>query len=396
LAYRDFAREPRISLCFVLALTAVLAPLLVLFGLKSGLVATMAQRLVESPHNREIVAVGARRYDASWFERIAERPDVAFVVPNTRRIAASLSSLRNPRNGRLLRAVQMVPTAKGDPLLPPDLTPPAGTGQLILSGPAARGLEARVGDELELRIERRRDDRDEGVVWRAAVTGIASDAVTHEDAVFVPPALLVATEDYRDGLAVPGLGWEGDSPRQGVREFARFRLYATTIYDVAGLQRALEAEGIEVRTQAAEVETMQSLDTNLRRVFWLIAGIGSLGFLASMAANLLANVERKRKELSVVRLIGFPTGSIVLFPVTQALLIGLIGALGASAVYFPVATVLNAWFAPSLRAGEQICRLLPSHLLVAFAATLGCAALSAAWAGYRAAKIEPAEGLRDV
>ena len=93
LAYRDFAHERRISLCFVLALMAVLAPLLVLFGLKFGLVDTLAQRLVESPANREVLAVGSRRFDEPWFARIAARADVAFVVPNTRRIAASLSRL---------------------------------------------------------------------------------------------------------------------------------------------------------------------------------------------------------------------------------------------------------------------------------------------------------------
>ena len=62
LAYRDFAHERRISLCFVLALMAVLAPLLILFGLKFGLVDTLAQRLVESPANREVLAVGSRQY----------------------------------------------------------------------------------------------------------------------------------------------------------------------------------------------------------------------------------------------------------------------------------------------------------------------------------------------
>jgi putative ABC transport system permease protein len=396
LAYRDFSHERRISLCFVLALVAVLAPLLVLFGLKFGLVDTLAQRLIESPHNREILGVGSRRYEQAWFERMSRRPDVAFIVPNTRRIAASLSALHHPPTGRRLRALQMIPTAQGDPLLAGQTRWPSASNELVLSAPAARALDARVGDDLEARIDRRRDNRDESVNWPVRVTGIAPPTATQEEAAFVPLALLVATEDYRDGLAVPDLGWTGAAPREGPRDYARFRLYARSIYDVGGLEDVLRREGIEVRTQAAEIETMQSLDRNLGRVFWLIAVIGTLGFLASLAANLLANVERKRRELSVVRLIGFPTRSIVLFPVAQALLVGLIGALCAMTVYFPVAMVLNSWFAKSLRSGEYICRLLPVHLLVALAATLTCAGLAAAWAGYRAARIDPAEGLRDI
>jgi putative ABC transport system permease protein len=396
LAYRDFVQERRISLCFIMALVAVLAPLLVLFGLKFGLVDTLAQRLIQSPTYREIIALGSRDYDQVWLDRMAKRPDVAFVVPNTRRIAASLSQLRNPTNDRVLRAVQMVPTAAGDPLLGGESIPPIGLYQIVLSHDAATMLGARVGDRLEARIDRRRSQQDESVTWAVQVAWVAQASALQGEAVFVPLALLVATEDYRDGLSVPDLGWNGAPPAPGPRSFARFRLYASSIYEVAGLQAALREEGIEVRTRATEIETMQSLDRNLGRVFWLIAFIGTLGFLASLAANLLANVERKRRELSLVRLIGFPTRGIVLFPVAQAFLIGIFGTIGATAVYLPVASVLNTWFADSLQSGESICRLLPVHVLVATAGTLGCAVLSAAWAGHRAAHIEPAEGLRDV
>jgi len=68
----------------------------------------------------------------------------------------------------------------------------------------------------------------------------------------VPLDLLVATEDYRDGVAVPELGWEGSPPLGGPRTYARFRLYATSIYRVAALESELTAEGIEVRTQVAD------------------------------------------------------------------------------------------------------------------------------------------------
>jgi putative ABC transport system permease protein len=197
-------------------------------------------------------------------------------------------------------------------------------------------------------------------------------------------------------VAVPELGWDGGPPAAGPRSYARFRLYATSIYSVAGLESDLTAEGIEVRTQVAEIAAMQALDRNLSRVFWLIALIGTLGFLASLAANLLANVERKRRELSIVRLIGFPTLSLVLFPVAQAVLVAVLGALAALVVYLPVAGALNGWFAESLQPGESICRLLPIHVSIALTATLLGAAAAAAWAGWRAARIEPAEGLRDV
>jgi putative ABC transport system permease protein len=151
-----------------------------------------------------------------------------------------------------------------------------------------------------------------------------------------------------------------------------------------------------VRTQVTEIATMQALDRNLGRVFWLVALLGTSGFLASLAANLLANVERKRRDLSVVRLLGFSTSSLVLFPVVQALLVAVLGAALALAAYLPVAGALNVWFAESLEPGERICRLLPGHVAVAVAATMLMAVVAATWAGLRVASIEPAEGLRDV
>jgi putative ABC transport system permease protein len=396
LALRDVLHERRISLCYVLALMAVLAPLLVLFGLKFGLVDTLAQRLVESPSNREVLAVGSRQFDGAWFERVAARPDVAFVVPNTRRIAASLSRLMNPANGQDLTAVQMIPSGPGEPLLGEGTSPPGGLSELVLSAAAARRLGVAAGGRVTARIDRHRGGRDEGVVWELRVTGVLAPGALPDEAALVSLPLLVATEDYRDGVAVPALGWEGDPPLPGERTYARFRLYATSIYTVAGLEADLAAEGVETRTQAGEIAAMQALDRNLTRVFWLIAAIGTAGFIASLAANLLANVERKRRELSIVRLIGFPTPSLILFPVAQAILIAVAGALAALAAYLPVATALNTWFAGSLEAGESICRLLPLHVAVALVGTLVCAAAAAAWAGLRAARIEPAEGLRDV
>ncbi|MBK1694365.1 lipoprotein ABC transporter permease [Chromatium weissei] len=396
LAVRDFVHEQRLSWCYVLALTAVLAPLLILFGLKFGLVDTLARRLVESPANREVIAVGSHRYDAAWFNRIAARPHVAFVIPNTRRIAASLSQLQNSATGAVLRAVQMVPTAAHDPLLKSGQTPPMGLNEIVLSASAAQRLGVTVGGHLLARIDRNYGGHDEGVVWELTVTGVLQPEMLPEEAALVALEFLIATEDYRDGVAVPALGWKGAPPPTGERVFARFRLYAASINDVAQLETDLTAEGIDVRSQLAEIAAMQTLDRNLTRVFWLIAGIGTLGFLASLAANLLANVERKRRELSILRLIGFSTGNLMLFPMTQATLIALLGAATAALVYLPVTTTLNDWFILSLQPGEAICRLLPIHLALALAITLLGAIAAASWAGWRAARIEPAEGMRDV
>ena len=61
LAWQDYRREARLSACSVLALVAVIAPLLVLFGLKHGLVGSLTERLQRDPAVREIIPLGGTR-----------------------------------------------------------------------------------------------------------------------------------------------------------------------------------------------------------------------------------------------------------------------------------------------------------------------------------------------
>jgi hypothetical protein len=87
LASRDFANEWQMSGFFVLALAAVLGPMMILFGLKFGIVGSMLDNLIQDPRNREIHPVGSGRFDMAWVEQLRERPEIGFVIPHTRSIA---------------------------------------------------------------------------------------------------------------------------------------------------------------------------------------------------------------------------------------------------------------------------------------------------------------------
>ena len=80
----------------------------------------------------------------------------------------------------------------------------------------------------------------------------------------------------------------------------------------------------------------------------------------------------------------------------QVLLTALLGTLTALGVYAAAAAAINSLFAASLGDMEQICRLLPRHVLLAFALTAGLALAAALGPALRAARIEPSEVIRDV
>ena len=402
LSLRELSYERLSALCFILAVISVLLPLLILFGLKFGLVATLAQRLIEDPRSREIIGVGSGRYDLAWFKSVADWDEVGFVMPNTRAISASINMLRNPDNGNRLRGVQMYPSGPGDPLLPQEfgdeltaMVSSSATSGIILSYLAARRLDAKKGDRLTGYLQRIRGDGRERVKLDLAVLGVAPESANPNEGAFVSLKFLEATEDYRDGFSAPAMNWPGDTRPTDERIYPRYRLYASTIYAVSALRDRLASAGLDVRTRAAEIESLQSLDRNLGRIFWMLAGIGTLGFVLSLAANLVSNVDRKRRHLSLIRLVGMPRSALAFFPVSQAAIIAFLGSAFSFVLFIAIASALNGFFASSLRANETICRLLPIHYAVAFSGTLLTAVLASSLAAVHTAAVDPSEGIRD-
>ena len=392
LASRDFANEWQMSGFFVLALAAVLGPMMILFGLKFGIIGSMLDNLIQDPRNREIHPVGSGRFDTAWIEQLRARPEIDFVIPRTRSIAATIQ-LNSESSSRIL-AVEMIPTDEGDPLLR-GIQIPTELHQLVLSDSAARKLNVKPGDTVSGSLSRRYQGSSERVHLDLKVLDIAPLSSFSRDGVFVTLSLVEAAEDYRDGRAVPALGWKG-SESADLRTYPGFRLYTRSIYDVAPISKALEKLGIEVRTRAADIEIVRDMDHNLTAVFWVIAVIGLVGFSFSLGASLWANVDRKRKELSVLRLVGFRTGDIVWFPVIQSFYTGALGWITASLIFQGVAFTINRMFSTQLERGESVCQLLPEHFFIALALTIASSFLAAAMAGYRAARIEPSEGLREI
>ncbi len=394
LAWQDFRHEWLISLCLALALAAVLTPLLVLFGLKSGIVTTLTERLRADPRNLELVVKGNQRLEPSWIEALRARPEVGFLVPRTRTLAATLD-LMGPGD-RSLPEVDLIPTAAGDPLLGGIPAPPSGLRDAVLTHTAALKLGVGPGGAFEGVVRRRLGGKAQAQTLGLRVLAVLPETALGRDALFVDGPLLLALEDYRDGLRVPALGvGEGADAPAAARSYAGVRLYARDLDQVAGLAEHLRAEGLDVRTSAAEIERVRSIDRVLGFLFAVIAGVGVTGFLLSLATSLWANVERKRRELGLLRLVGLGRGPLMAFPATQAVLIAL-GGLGVSALlYLGVATLFNAVLAAGLERGEFVCRLRSGDGLIAGILTLSFALGASIAGGYHAAKIDPAESLRE-
>ncbi|NVZ48998.1 ABC transporter permease [Pseudomonas sp. B6002] len=386
LAWQDYRNDAWLSACSVLALVAVIAPLLVLFGLKFGLVSSLTERLETDPATREIIPLGGGRFSSAFIQQLGERGDVAFAVPRTRQIAATAQV------GTL--TLEMLPTAAGDPLLN-GLPMPKGLEQIVLSHTAAEKLAARPGDWLDASFARQVAGRVEARRTRLQVLAVLPLEAFARDGLFADLGLLEAAEDYRDGRAVPALGWDGEAAGANEqRVYPAFRLYARTLSDVEPLRVFFAGQNLLVSTQAQTIAQVQSLSRNLSIVFWVIAGVAWVGAFAAIFAGALAAVARKRRELSVLRLLGFSTGGLLLFVVVQALYSAGAAAVLSAALYGVAEAGLNQLFVQV--PGEYASHLLARHYGLALVAVLGVSAVAAACGGWRVARIQASEGIRDV
>jgi putative ABC transport system permease protein len=354
----------------------------------------LLEPLTEDPRYRQILPVGSGSYGPDWFEAMAARSDVAFIVPRTRAIAATMRLRATDSDAGRIISVELIPSAAGDPVLT-GLEPPQGFDAVALSLDAADKLGVAAGESLEGIVSRTLGGEQQTELLPLTVSAVASAAAFARDGMFVSHDLLMAVEDFRDGRAVPALGWSGAPATDAPRYFAGFRLYAGTIDDVANLREGLMNQGIDVRSRLADIQLVQALDRNLSIVFWIIAGIAAVGYGLSFGSSVWANVDRKRRDFSVLRLTGFRTRAIVWFPILQAMLTGALGWLIATTVFFAVQAGLNALFADTVGGGESVCRLLPVHFIIALVLTLVVASVAAASGGRRLARLEPSLALRE-
>lgn len=389
LALADLWHERVLFLCSVLGCAAVLAPLIVLFGLRQGVVAGLRAELLEDPRAREVVSVVNRTLEPALFERLGADPRIAFLVPRTRALSATIVVENPARSGRGLR-VELLPTAQGDPLLPGMA---AGDG-LVLSPTAAERLGLAPGDEALASVARSRGAEREVLSLPLRVAAIAPVSASPRDAAFGAVPLLLLVEDFLDGSAAADAR-PGSTDAARTRPFAGFRLHAARIEDVPALDREFRLAGIEVASRAEAVAGLLRLDRNLALLFLALAGAGGAGYLVSLGVGLWAQVERKRRDIALLSLLGLKRRALLMLPVVQAAAVALAGALCAFAVAAAVAGVLNRAFAGTVAGDRPVCLLTVAMGLGAAGVTLAGAVLASMLAGFRAAGVAPAEGLAE-
>jgi len=397
LALKDWKNDGLLSICAILSLASIVVPLLLLSGIRFGLIDALEKRLLQDPTLLMLNPVGsANGYTKSQLDEYKILPQVAFIIPKTRNIAANLPLEFSKNNTKKFITVGMEPTAMGDPLLESFKAIPANINEITLSATAAQKLDCVVGDIVTASLGRRTPQgRLERTILKLKVFAILPLEAEDRNIAFVLLPLLENAERYRDYLEVPEWNEQGLKLEIKEKRYASFRLYAKTMNDVAILREMFTKNGLEVYTKAKEIQTVQGLKKSMTILFSLIAITVAIGFLAATASNVMAGVRRKDKSLAMLRLLGFSSLHIMLFPILQALTTGIVGTLFAAGIYLVLANIIDMLFAKQFY-NQALCVLPFMEFLLIFAVILCLSLIASLNAARKVANIEPSNVLREL
>ncbi len=410
LAWADYLNEALLSICSILALSAAMLPLLVILGVQQGLVGALSERLLSDPRNLEVRPAGMGQFDAMWIEKFKNQPEVAFIVPQTRSISAQLELFpysEDENAPKRALKVDLIPSAPGDPLLSHWLNitqgPPKQRNNLVLSANAARKLGLNLESlskgkpvKVQARVSRRLNNNYEQEFFTLQVQGILPLEAEQKDAAYALFDLLQDVETYRDGRAVAYFNWPGQAGENPRQVFTSFRLYAKNLDEVEKLSTLLQNQGIETYTRAEEIASVRNLDQAFSFLSLLLLSVVGGGFLASAISSSLAQVNRKQRSLGVLRLLGFKSKQLAMFPLIQAFFTGSCGSTLALILLYAVQAVINRAFAGQVMVGEKICNLSPAYALAAFGLACLLMLTGALAASHKISKIDPSQLIREV
>jgi putative ABC transport system permease protein len=287
--------------------------------------------------------------------------------------------------------ITMRASGPGDPYL--DGHPPPGPREVIISRRTAAEFDTApaIGDAMILVLKNPLTQEEFDVdVTLAGVSGqlAARFALVH-------PEIAFAGEAVASAEAVPALGIPGRPPRAGPRDVGRIRLFAADLASAGPLAAEMQRLGYNVEGEWRRIEGVLRLQSNLQFLLVVIAGLSGAGFAISFALSIWVNVERKRKSLAMLRLMGAPSRHMILFPIVQALSVAAIGVTLAFAFFLSVRVWLNAGFAQSLPEGATVAALPDGDTGLLVLITFAVATLAGALGGVAVNRLEPREALRD-
>lgn len=392
LAIKDFIFDKLMSFCVIFSICAVIAPLLLLFSLRFGILQNLERNLTENPINLEIKIDGNYNLDKKFFDDIKQCENVGFVVPLTRSLSvqANLRAHKKPLKNAIL-----TPTAIGDPIVKysklHDLT---NDNEVFISKSIQNKLNLTIGDNLDIIVPR--NNAQQNGIASFKVAGVLSDKVISNDTVYVTSKVLIATEDYRMGYE-PEFFSDGSKLNSEREYLAKARIFAKSLDDVAYVVKFLNDRNITNRSKLYEINNIKNITFVLNFIFEVIASIAIVGGIFSYIGLILSSLIKKTKAFALMRLMGFSKWQINLLIVFEAIIADTLGFILSLILYYLGSATFNKFFANLLTESNVVSTLSFSHILIFYATSFVFATVIALLcAKYKFMKAQISDILREV
>lgn len=394
LSFADLWYDKKVSFCIIASVISVITPLLLLFSLKYGVVSQLREQLLNDPQNLEVKIVGNLHLDDAVFDWISKQPETAFVIPLTRSLNTQADLMKD--SSHFVSNAEIIPTASGDPLTN-DFPKIDNENKVLLSALSAEKMQVTVGSRIKLIITRQLDGKFEKGLTELEVIGIIPENRYSRTAAFVSLNLLIAMENFYDGYQSDLFATQaGKLNPPNHTSFARARIYANSLDNVAPLSFKLREKQIETRTQSNAIENIKAIDRVFSFIFSVIAFTAGFGCILSFIGSFLSNIERKRKDIAFMRLLGFQSKNIMLYLINQAVMLSCLAFFVSLILFLLGNHAFNNVLGKNLVSQPIVSRLQFYHLVVAFMLNMFITCIVVFIGGQRAIKIQPAESLREV
>lgn len=367
LAVRHLLFERMMTICQIAALACLMAPLLLLFSLRFGILQELQNQLLNDPKVLALTLDTSYRLDATFFKQLEQRPEVGFLVPQITALNA-LIDLKFP--GTVAR-VSVLPTKVGDPVVLCSGIPyeqDLANDEVLVSYDLAQVRELSPGDSVTMVVSRIQNGKRESVRTQLKIKGIVSERFVGDDSLLLNLDMVNAIDDYRNGFN-PVLLSDGSNVNTRPRLYAKFRLYAKDLEQVIPLYYYLVDQHLNVSSKVREIENVKALAHVLNFIFGVIASVSLIGGALALTGLVLSALRASKRNFVLLRLMGQGQKGIYSVVLVEGMIISALGFVLSLVLYSLGAGIFNTYFGTTL-GGSMISQLTVGHIALFFAATV--------------------------
>lgn len=382
-----------ISICIVASLCAVIAPLLLLFSLRFGIISNLEHRLSSNPTNLEIRMMSGYRLDQQFFDDLKNNPHVSFVMPLTR----SLSVTANISfNGKIVQNLETLPTGSGDPIVSEvGLDGLLGEKEAYLSETTAQDIGLKVGDSFKFVISRITDSKTVNAVVPFTLKGIIKKELLPHKTILVNFNTLVYMEDFRDGFDPPVFS-DGSNPNTDRKSFAKARIYVRSLNDLEPVSKMLR-QNYSITDKLASVENLKAISKVLSFIFTTIAITSIAGGVMATVGLIFTNLSRLEKTFALLFLSGLSKGNVFSIVIIQNFILSVCAYMCSLGLFYGGMFTFNLYFKDLLGPETLVSILNLSHVVTGGLMTVFiCVLISMVLCRFKVLNLKVADSLRNV